>query len=77
MMRKLNALTVENIFAQCAGSWEAIHYGGKRKLHIFRTLCDDYNWRIEYDFDEPLLYCLMQLNMTKMDGIFEFSIRNS
>eukprot|EP00979_Chaetoceros_neogracilis_P000861 scaffold185_cov233-Chaetoceros_neogracile.AAC.1 len=36
----------------CGTCWEAIHYGGKRKHHTFRTLYDYYNRRIEYDYDE-------------------------
>ena len=36
----------------CRTCWEAIHYGGKRKHHIFRTLYDYYNRRIEYNYGE-------------------------
>lgn len=73
MMRKLNALTVENHFAQCAGKLyttvarESITCS---ELFTITTIGE-----LNTTSVNTLLYCLMQLNTTKMVGICEFSIR--
>lgn len=40
----------------CKACWDAVHYGGKRKTHKFRTIYDFYQRRIEPNGDFPSLW---------------------
>jgi len=73
MMHKLNALTVKNHFAQCAGKpYTTVARESITCSELFTiTTIGELNTTSVI----TLLYCLMQLNTTKMDGICEFSIR--
>ncbi len=51
----------------CKTCWDAVHYGGKRKSHLFRSIYDYYNRRIDYTYvnDYPSLWPNeLNLNMT-------------
>ena len=36
----------------CGSCWDAVHFGGKRKSHEFRSLYDLYGKRVDYSDDE-------------------------
>lgn len=36
----------------CGSCWDAVHFGGKRKSHKFRSLYDFYDRRVDYGDDE-------------------------
>ena len=40
----------------CDECWEAVHYGGKRSLHAFRSLYDFYGNRVDYGDEFPSLW---------------------